>query len=79
MMHQAEPAEMFNEFNTIHIVINCPAMGISWKKNQAFFNCIFSTMHQVLYNGINAFHGADAGFSEHSIQTDMPKNKRDNK
>ena len=39
------------------MVMNCPAMGINCKKNQAFFNCIFSTMHQVLYKGINAFHG----------------------
>ena len=32
----------------IQIVMNCPAIGMNWRKNQVRFSFIFSTMHQVL-------------------------------
>ena len=49
-------------FMQIQMVINCPAMGINCRKNQILFSCIFSTMHQVLYKGINDFQGAIPAF-----------------
>ena len=49
-------------FMQIQIVINWPATGINWRKNQILFKCIFSTMHQVLYKGINAFQPSMPAF-----------------
>ena len=62
MMQNRNLPKCSTNFIQIQMVINWPATGINWRKNQILFNCIFSTMHQVLYKGISAFHGLIPAF-----------------